>query len=231
MKAALLICDHVPERFSKDHGDYFDMFKRLLPGIEFAPYYVIDGHFPDIPEHDNYLITGSKYSVYDDEIWIHDLLELIEKIRDHQKKLVGICFGHQAIAESLGGKVRRSDRGYLIGVHDFSVVQNKSWMTPLKDNLKLVMLCQDQVIKLPTGSEVLAASEECPVAMYQVGDHIMGIQGHPEFTKDYNRDVFMSRKEKMGSEKIKRAIDSFSHEIDTPLISGYILNFLKDNNP
>ena len=92
----------------------------------------------------------------------------------------------------------------------------------------MLMVCQDQVAKLPPGSNVLSRSDRCPVAMFTLGDHFLGIQGHPEFTKEYNRALFESRTEKIGQDKIDIAIQSFENEPDTSLLQGYLTAFLKD---
>ena len=71
-----------------------------------------------VPKFDGFIITGSAFGVYDKCPWITKLLKIIKKIADTEIPLVGICFGHQAIAEALGGKVKKSDKGWGIGVSE-----------------------------------------------------------------------------------------------------------------
>ena len=227
MKIALLICDHVPQELSDVHGNYSNMFNRLLDNIDLDPYYVIDGKFPDLSVYNAFVVTGSKYSVYDDIQWIHDLKLFTAEIYRLKKKMVGVCFGHQLITEALGGKVEKSHNGYLIGIHDFHMMDKRSWMLPDCKSYKTLMLCQDQVQTLPPDSTILSTSPECPIGMFILGDCFLGIQGHPEFSIAYNQAVFESRIKKIGKEKVENAIASFKDETDNDLLAGYINNFLK----
>ncbi|MGB1140351.1 MAG: glutamine amidotransferase-related protein, partial [Halioglobus sp.] len=109
MKLGILKTDAVRPDFVPEFGEYPDMFAALLsrvdPAMEFVTYDVEEGEFPDdIDTADAYLITGSKSSVYDDKPWIKRLMQFVHELHVRRKKLVGICFGHQLVAEALGGK-------------------------------------------------------------------------------------------------------------------------------
>lgn len=226
MKAALLICDHIPEELSKIHGTYFEMYSDLFPAIALEAYFVIDNEFPALEDYDIFISTGSKYSVYDDIPWIGKLKKMVKEIYERQKVFIGICFGHQLIAESLGGKVERHQSGYLIGVHDFTFTSKLSWMKPEADGFKILMLCQDQITVFPKGSLVLAESAECAIGMYTVGSTFLGIQGHPDFSKAYNKAIFRSRADSLGPDKIEKANKSLVEEPSIPLLRSYMHNFI-----
>lgn len=227
MKAALLVCDHVAEAFAGEHGNYPYMFRQFLPDLRLDTWFVCDGVFPSVSDYDAFVCTGSKFSVYDDLPWVRLLKSFTAEVFQAKKKFVGVCFGHQLIAEGLGGKVEKAASGYQIGLHQFTVLESAGWMKPEADSYKLLMLCQDQVIKLPPDSQVVATSPDCPVGMFTTGDHFLGIQGHPEFTKAYNKAVFESRRSKMGEEKLAEAIESLAGEPDRELLSGWITRFSK----
>ncbi len=229
MKIALLVCDHVADEYVDDYGTYFEMFSRLLPNVEIEPYFIIDYFFPELDEYDAFICTGSKFSVYDSEPWIPHLLALIREINIKEKKFIGVCFGHQALALALGGTVEKADTGYLIGIHEFLIREKQTWMTNEKV-YKVLMLCQDQVKLLPKRSVVLASSEECPVAMFTVGNNMMGIQGHPEFSKEYNRSLFEKRLKNVASEKVQMAISSLQNDADSALIASWMHSFLLNNS-
>ena len=228
MKTALLICDHVNHDLKETHGDYVEIFNNLLPGIVMEPFFVIDNEFPEVEEYDVFVSTGSRYSVYDDIPWIVRLRELTREVYESNKKFIGVCFGHQLIAESLGGKVEKQEGGFLIGIHSFEVTKHLHWMKPIVDEYKVLMLCQDQISILPMDSTVLAKSDECPIGMYTVGRNFLGIQGHPEFSREFNRAVFESRADRIGSEKIAKAISSLKMEPSKALLSSYLENFILD---
>ena len=106
MKIGLLECDHVLEKFQHIDGDYQDMFTELLPQIEWQFYDVCNGHFPkSVDECEAYICSGSKHSVYENIAWINRLKEFVFQLYKKQKLFVGVCFGHQILAEALGGKV------------------------------------------------------------------------------------------------------------------------------
>ena len=88
MKTALLICDHVPTELSVVHGDYLEMFNQLLRDVDLDPFYVIDGQFPNPSDYDTFVVTGSKFSIYDKISWIDDLKKLTEQIYHVKKKMV-----------------------------------------------------------------------------------------------------------------------------------------------
>ncbi|MCB0664970.1 MAG: hypothetical protein KDC80_04070 [Saprospiraceae bacterium] len=226
MRTALLVCDHVPDNLKEKHGDYPTMYGNLFPDLDLEPHYVCDDHFPALKDFDLFIITGSRFSVYDTESWILQLMELIRGIDQAGKKCIGICFGHQIIAEALGGKVSKASTGYLIGVHTFKIDREITWTKEQRTEFNVLMLCQDQVVRLPAAGIILASNALCPVGMYHVKDQFFAIQGHPEFSKSFDKDVFLSRKEKMGEEKIARALASFDREPDKRWLSDIMMRFV-----
>ena len=127
MKIGILKTDAVRPEWVPDFGEYPDMFTALLakadPDLEFAVYDVEEGEYPDdIDEVDAYLITGSKSSVYEEKAWIARLMDFVRELHAREKKIVGICFGHQIIAHALGGKTEKSHKGWGVGRHTHSFI-------------------------------------------------------------------------------------------------------------
>lgn len=237
LKIGLLECDHVREDFRHIAGDYRDMFPALFqpfaPDWEFVFYDVVNGHFPSsVDECEAYICTGSKSSVYDDEPWIHSLKFFVQQLYEQQKIYLGVCFGHQMLAEALGGKVQKSAVGWCVGVHEFKMQwvvgdgQRKNWMKPPQERLNLLMMCQDQVHQLPPNAEVLATGADCPVAMFQVGTRMLGIQAHPEFPVDYEEALMRSRIERIGLEKITKGLESLSQPLHSNLMAQWMVAFV-----
>ncbi len=231
MIIGILKADSVLEQFQPAHGDYPDMFVEVLGSgdtdIEFRVYDVEQGHYPlDLDECDAYIITGSKKSVYDDESWIRRLEEFVRELDQHRKKVLGICFGHQLIAQALGGEARLAEGGWCVGIHHNEVVSTQEFMIPQIPGFSLISSHRDQVTRLPRGAELLASSEFCPNAMFGIGDHILTIQGHPEFQKPYSRDLIEMRQEILGREKADAGIRSLDAELDREVVSQWILKFL-----
>lgn len=227
MKAGLLICDHVMSEYQKEFGDYSDMFMDLFPEFEWKLYDCINGHFPDdIDVCVVYFATGSKHSVYEDIPWIGELKKLIKKLYLNEKYFVGFCFGHQLIGESMGGKVAKSPNGWCVGVHEFKVRKWKEWMKPQRKDFSLLMMCQDQILELPDNAEVLAGNDMCPNAMITIGETFLGIQSHPEFTKEYDKLLMETRMNRMGDQVANEGIKSLSKPIDTAVVRSWVLNFI-----
>jgi GMP synthase-like glutamine amidotransferase len=173
MIIGILQTGHVPEEISARHGEYSDMFRRLLGGrgFEFRVFNVVDMEFPEGPEAaDGWLITGSKHGVYEDHPWIPPLEALIRGIRDAGQPLVGICFGHQIIAQALGGKVVKYPGGWALGLRRYRIGGRE---------VSLHAWHQDQVVELPPGATVLGDSEMTAHAVLAIGDRILTIQPTP----------------------------------------------------
>jgi GMP synthase-like glutamine amidotransferase len=204
------------------------MFKDLLPQLDFVVYDVCHNQFPEnLNDCDVYITTGSKFSVYDDLDWIDRLKELVKELYSHGIHYVGVCFGDQMLAEALGGKVMKSTKGWCVGTHRFSIQYRQEWMTPYQNGFNILMSCQDQVNILPEHAQLLAKSNDCEIGMFQVGEKMLGIQGHPEFPKDYSRALMHARSDKIGIDKVREGLDRLELSLDVDLIERWIMNFLR----
>ena len=231
MKIGILQADSVREEFQSEFGDYPDMFIRLLckfseDVLTFETYNVQEAVYPNhIDDCDVYIITGSRFSVYEDLHWIRRLESFVVELHAVKKKLVGICFGHQLVALALGGKAELAQAGWGVGVHTTKVVQNEEFMSPSKATFTAIVSHQDQVTKLPTGAECLAGSEFCPYAMTRIGDHILTFQGHPEFETAYSRKLIELRQEIIGEAVYSQGVESLTQKTDEGILAQWILRF------
>lgn len=227
MKTALLICDRVNDDLLHVQGDYPGMFVDLFPELDFEIFNVYQGHFPnDVNDFQAYMTNGSRLSVYDEVDWIDRLKAFVREIYLAKKKYVGVCFGHQLLAEALGGKVAKAATGWSVGVHPFTITQQESWMSPFQPYLNLLMMCQDQVQILPPGGKILAKTAACPVGIFHVDNQMLGIQAHPEFSKEYDRALMELRVDRMGTEVVNTGIKSLQQPVDGEIIAQWVLQFL-----
>ncbi|KDP30003.1 hypothetical protein JCGZ_18770 [Jatropha curcas] len=191
-KFAVLLCAEDSDYTKKKYGGYFGLFARMLgeEGETWAVYKVACGEFPDDDEidgFDGFVITGSCNDAHANDVWICKLMNLLKKLDSMKKKVLGICFGHQILARSLGGKTGRAVSGWDIGVTaiHFSLASSKLLSAQKMPAFLSVIEChRDEVIELPPEAEVVAWSDKTGIEMFRYGDHMMGIQGHPEYTKD-----------------------------------------------
>ncbi len=232
MRIGLLECDHVDGRFPHIAGGYREMFSALLAphvaDLAFRYYDACHGVLPAEPaECDAYVCSGSQYSVYDAREWIRPLSEFLGKLRVTRVPFVGICFGHQMLALAMGGEVARAPQGWGVGVHEMSIVERESWMRPERPACRLQYMHGDQVLKLPAEAKVLARSEHCEVAMFCVGDTMLGIEGHPEFTAAFNEALIRRRRDRIGVAAADRALEGVNRPTDSAVVGKWIAELLK----
>lgn len=233
MRIGILQCDDVRSSLSPEFGEYPDMIAACLSqqheSFEFHTYPAHHGVLPEsIEECDAYILTGSRHSVFDtDVLWVNGLTNFVVQLNKAEIKTIGICFGHQLIAEVMGGKVERADCGWLVGVHKTLVSQPKSYMKPSQSSFNVAMMCEDQVQKISKEATILASSKQCEYAMLQYGDHMLSIQGHPEFSQGFAKSLLNIRQEELPSKRYQRGSESFSkHRLDSDLVFSWFAHFL-----
>ena len=228
MKIGLLECDDVAGRFASIKGGYREMFAALLPEARFSYYEAHRGQMPDsADECEAWLCTGSKYSVYEPHGWIARLSAFIRSVGEARRRFVGICFGHQMLAHALGGEVAKSEEGWGVGVLPVQILSPEAWMTPPRPDIRIHHMHQDQVRRLPPGAVVLARSAHCEVSMFRVGETMLGIEGHPEFTPEFAEALILARRRSIGAERSEAALRTVRQPSDGPLVGRWIAAFLR----
>ena len=197
MTIGILETGSPPAALHAEWGTYGDMIQTMLGhDRQYRTYDVQAGELPAEPgECAAYVITGSAAGVHDDLPWIPPFLDFLRRVRG-RAKLVGICFGHQAMAEAFGGTVARAPGGWGVGMHRYEIVEPPPGMRePVA--LAIPAFHQDQVVTLPPGARVLAASRFTPFASIGYDNDTVSVQGHPEFSPAFsaalieaNRDVY-----------------------------------------
>lgn len=228
MKLAILETGRPPGDLSSRFGDYPAMIEGMLgPEFDYEVYDVPAGQLPMAGDgHEACLITGSPAGVYDPLPWIAGLLDFIRLASD--RKMVGICFGHQAMAEALGGQVEKSDKGWGIGLHRYDVTHLAPWMDGGAE-IAVPVSHQDQVTRQPPNTQVLASSGFTPFASLAWTDRpAISFQFHPEFAPDYAKALIGERYDRLPEPD--RAIASLDQPDDRARIAEWIRRFLKSPN-
>ncbi|MDG1737520.1 MAG: hypothetical protein P8L68_04835 [Paracoccaceae bacterium] len=209
-----------PERFKAGLAPY-------LPHADWTTISAVTGTLPQPEDYNAYLITGGKYSVFDTLAWQDRFLDFIGDVISKNIQIIGICYGHQAIAQVLGGVVERSPRGYGVGLMPVSVVADTSWCQSSEDPLMLHAMHQDQVTVLPEGAEVFLSSDFCPISGFTFNNNVLAIQQHPDFTCDLNYDLIKKREDRIGEKTAIAAIAALEGRDDTAASVEWMARFLR----
>jgi GMP synthase-like glutamine amidotransferase len=238
MHIGILKTDAVRPEWVSEFGEYPDMFERLVlaadPSATFSVWDVEEGVYPsdsDVDTVDGFIITGSKSSAYADKEWIRNLERLVQELHAKRKKMVGICFGHQVIARALGGTVAKSDKGWGVGVNVYNVSE-----LPVQGDdeirgggsgfLKLVASHQDQVTVLPPGARTVVSNDHCENAGFVIGEHVLTLQGHPEFSAEYSEAIMAFRHDMIGAERVSQGRASLvTHQHEGPRVARWMVDF------
>lgn len=178
MHIAVLMTNTDDSDFARSHpgdGEKFTaMIHAVRPAWQVSVFSVKDGQFPpDGARFDGWLITGSPASVHDGEDWIARLKTLIRRLDADRAPMFGACFGHQAIAEALGGTVGQNPGGWVFGL-----TETEMEGVPIR----LYASHIQQVLALPPSARLTGGNAECPIGSFAVGDHILTTQYHPEMS-------------------------------------------------
>ena len=179
MQIGILQTGQSPDALRDEMGDYPDLFTRLLQGrgLTFRTWHVEAMQFPgSVHDAEGWLITGSRHGAYEDHPFIKPLEDFIRDAYAGRVPMVGICFGHQIIAQALGGKVEKYKGGWAVGPQDYDFGG---------EHLTLNAWHQDQVVEKPAEAAVIASNEFCAFPALVYDDRALTVQAHPEFRDDF----------------------------------------------
>ncbi|MCJ8325040.1 MAG: type 1 glutamine amidotransferase [Rhizobiales bacterium] len=238
----------IAEKYGEYEQQFIDMFALVhtddMPPLEWKIYNVWDGDLPkSAAECDAYLISGSKYGVYDDDPWMQGLAKFIREIVAANKRLTGVCFGHQIIAHAMGGEVVKVDKGFGIGWHDYKIMipsaivhlaRDYKFDLTLKTQFSVNISHADQVVKLPDSAEIIASSEFCEIAGLYYPEGILTFQGHPEFDNQFIKELiefkWSNSQGWITKTKIDDALSVNNLATDRLPIAKFMLNFMTEGH-
>ncbi|HMJ76689.1 MAG TPA: type 1 glutamine amidotransferase [Iamia sp.] len=224
LRVGLVLLGSPPPGMPASEGGYLAMFGALLAphGIELTGIDATGGPITVAPEDfDGYVLTGSASSVYDDVPWIAPAEDFVRAVVDRGIPVAGICFGHQLLAQALGGKVEKAPVGWGMGVHAYDLELDGGPTT-----MRLQAMHQDQVVALPDGARVWARSEHCPIAGFTVGDRVWTVQAHPEFTAPFAGALVDRRRALVGDQLADAAAATLDDPTDHELVAIWIADVL-----
>ena len=227
-RLGILQAGRAPEEIIDQYPDYNQLFVDLLgeSTFDYQSWAVLDNEFPDsINDADAWLITGSRFGAYEDHDWIPPLEQLIRDIQAKGAPLIGICFGHQIIAQALGGKVVKFDGGWSVGraEYDLDPVTFANQSEPIS---ALMAFHQDQVVEIPDGAKTVGSSDFCKHAALAYGSTILTIQPHPEFNQSFVGALVEARKDLLPEDIVNTATKTLTQPIANDGIAQTFRNFL-----
>lgn len=226
MKLGIIETGAPPRALRAEHGDYPAMFRRLL-GEGAYDYATFDARQPlPSPEAcEAFIVTGSPASAYDPHPWVGALVEFLRAAKG-RTALVGVCFGHQIMAQAFGGRVEKSDKGWGIGLHRYEVAARAPWMDGRAAFLAAASH-QDQVVERPPAAEVLAGSDFTRFGMLAYADQpAISLQLHPEFEPAFAKALIKARRDLYPEDEAARAIESFAQGDERVRLAVWIRKFL-----
>ncbi|WP_288759485.1 type 1 glutamine amidotransferase [uncultured Brevundimonas sp.] len=227
-RIAILETGHPPEDLKDQFDDYPARFRALLgEGVPTTRFDVQRGHLPDDPAaFQGAIVTGSAAGVYDDLFWIPQLLDWLRAARG-RTRLVGICFGHQAMATAFGGAVEKSAKGWGVGLHRYEVRRDEPWMHPRAGAISIPVSHQDQVTTVSPDARVIAACDFTPYAGLAWGEDAVSFQCHPEFQPEYAAALVESRRgDRIPDAVADAALASLARPNDRSVLTAWIRAFL-----
>lgn len=223
MRIGIIETGGPPADLAQRFGDYPAMMRTMLgDGFSYRTFDAVGAALPSATDADAFVVTGSPAGVYEGDPWIADLLDWLRRAKG-RTKLVGICFGHQAMAQAFGGRVEKSERGWGVGLHRYDIVARPGWIDGDATGFAVPVSHQDQVVMAPPAARIVAAS---PFTSFAALDYRDGIsfQGHPEFAPDYAAALIEARRDRLPDPDA--AIASLAQPGDGALVARWTRNFL-----
>jgi GMP synthase (glutamine-hydrolysing) len=227
MKIGILQTGLCPDELVEKHGEYDEMFRRFLGNynFEFESYKVVESQFPaSVKQADGWLVTGSRFGAYEDHDWIPPLEAFIRSAYAHGVPMVGVCFGHQIMAQALGGTVEKFKGGWSVGKQRYQ-------FDGIEGDVDLMAWHQDQIVELPPGAKGVGSSAFCKYAAVTYGDKMFSVQPHPEFGNSFVTDLFQSRKDVLTPQVLSQKDMDRSGPLSTTQVADLMAKVLKQEKP
>lgn len=236
MNLCILDNDILEGHLADTYGSFGSLFTTLFHRVgarwESTVFHTQLGQYPTaFEDFDAVLLTGSRADSFSDEPWVVELRRRVTLLLAEQKKMVGVCFGHQLIALCLGAPVGRAPQGWGTGCMTYDWHRPDLPYSEARAQISLLASHQDQVHELPPGAQLVASSPFCPVASFTVDEHVFCIQPHPEFSTDLSAYFLDRRRALLGEEKYTCSHQSLLQGHQGNDLARLVVAFLEKTSP
>jgi GMP synthase (glutamine-hydrolysing) len=225
---AVLVTGEPIQAVRVERGEYADIIRGTLGAAWPDPIVSYDVRtdvpLPDPNDVSGFVITGSSASVTERAPWMLRTEEYLRAVVAARVPVFGICFGHQMLAQALGGSVARNRRGREIGTVAIETVADDALWDSERPPFRANATHVDTVDVLPPGAVVLARSELEPHAALRFSDNAWGVQFHPEMDGAIIREYLRARRDLLAREGLDPA-GLLSNAADTPVSAGLLRRF------
>jgi GMP synthase-like glutamine amidotransferase len=231
MKLNILLCDVFDDKLPEEIPDYVFMFRKLFgmfdDTVDYEIFDVRQDIYPvSLRRNELYLIPGSRAGAYDDIPWVKSLTGFIRKMYAENVKMAGICFGHQVIAQALGGKVEPAKQGWGTGLRTSAIIDPKALKFFPEGEMNLLYNHHDQVVELPPRAKCFAQSDFCRFEGFYIDDRVLTFQGHPEYTPEYNRYLLLNHSAGEPEDVKTAALASLNRKTDSLAAAKWMLSLV-----
>ena len=223
--AVLLKGEPVPEVL-ESRGDFEVIFRELLDGTwegEVVGYDIREGEFPPLDEDLKALvITGSAANVPDQEPWMIVAQEWLRVAVPTGLPTFGVCFGHQLLAQALGGEVQLNPKGREMSTVEVERSSESQLFEGVDDRFEANACHVDTVVALPEGAESLASSAGDDHQCVRFSDTCYGVQFAAEVMR-----VYVEARAALIAEECLDADAMLVRASDTPMGGQVLRNFVR----
>ncbi|QLH76136.1 gamma-glutamyl-gamma-aminobutyrate hydrolase family protein [Halosimplex rubrum] len=183
-------------------------FRRELDA-DLTEFHLPTGQHPETFEFDGAVVTGSRASVYWDEEWIQPTKDWVGEAIDRGLPFLGVCYGHQLLADVLGGTVEPMGE-YEIGYRTVEHSGDSVLFDGIDDDFTVFTTHSDYVAEIPPGAERLAANDYGVHGFRK--ERVFGVQFHPEYDMDTAAEVTVGKEGQLSEERIQSVLDGITPE-------------------
>ncbi len=183
-------------------------FRRELDAhlVEFD---AANGELPESFEYDAVVVTGSRASVYWDDPWISPLKAWVGEAIEREIPCLGVCYGHQLLADVLGGEVR--DMGeYELGYNEVAHLGDSPLFSGIDGRFTVFTSHSDAVTSLPPGAEPIAENDVSNHGFRK--GHVFGVQFHPEYDTETARAIAEGKRGAVPDDQLEAVLAGITEE-------------------